>query len=160
VTGRCGTNQTIGQATDLAVAGAGAAGTAPTTTMVLVLPKNTLKAFGITSRGVPHFNVCLGALDLTGSVPAGWKAKGTTSGSLVTTVQGAEGRYWGTPADCGTAGLVASDPCIALRTKQAATARAALGMTAAEFATLGIKDADLVIIIRKGSPWDAKGGSY
>jgi hypothetical protein len=33
-------------------------------------------------------------------------------------------------------------------------------MTAAQFAQLGIKDADLVIILRKGSPWDGKGGSY
>ena len=160
VTGRCGNNQTIGDATDLLVAGAGAAGTAPVSTMVLVLPKDTLKALGITSRGVPNFNVCLGALDLSGSVAAGWKAKGTGPGGLITTVQGAEGRYWGTPADCGTAGLSASDPCIALRTKQAATAQAYLGMTAAEFAALGIKDADMVIIIRKQSPWDAKGGSY
>ena len=159
VTGRCGSNVTIGQATDMVVAGPGAAGTTPASTMVLVMPKDTLKAFGITSRGVPHFNVCLGALDLTGSVAAGWKAKGTGN-SLITTVQGAESRYWGTPADCGTSGLSASDPCILLRTKQAAAARTALGMTAAQFATLGIKDADLVIIIRKGSPWDAKGGSY
>lgn len=163
VTGRCGSNQTIGQATDMVVAGAGAAGTAPASTMVLVMPKDSLKAFGITARGTATFEVCLGALDLTDSVPAnaGWKQKGIgKKAPPVATTQGAEGRYWGTPADCGTAGLSASDPCIALRTKQAAAARAALGMTATQFAALGIKDADLVIIIRKGSPWDGKGGSY
>ncbi len=163
VTGRCGNNQTIGDATDMVVAGAGAAGTAPASTMVLVMPKDTLKAFGITSRGTPSFNVCLGAIDLTGSVPAsaGWKQKGAGKNAPpVATIKGPEDRFWGTPADCGTSGLAASDPCILLRTKQAAAARAALGMTAAQFAQLGIKDADLVIIIRKGSPWDAKGGSY
>ncbi len=79
---------------------------------------------------------------------------------LITTEPGAEGRYWGTPP---TAAQPASAPAIRaslLRTKQAAAARAALGMTAAQFATLGIKDADLVIIIRKGSPWDGKVGLH
>jgi hypothetical protein len=162
VCGNTGANKTIGQATDMVVTGSGVDTTDPSTTMVLVLPKDTLKGFGITSRGTESFNVCLGALNISGESVTGWKAKDMANkkGGLITTMPGAEGRYWGAPANCGTAGLSPSDPCIALRTKQAAAARAALGMTAAEFALLGIKDADLVIIIRKQSPWDGKGGSY
>ena len=32
--------------------------------MVIVMPSDTLKLYGITSRGTPSFNVCLGALNL------------------------------------------------------------------------------------------------
>jgi hypothetical protein len=92
---------------------------------------------------------------MTGKKPSG----------LFTTTAGAEGRYWGAPADCGTVGLHADDPCIGLRTKQVATARAYLVtqkhvMTDAEFNQLGIKDADLVVIVEKTSPWDGMGGLY
>jgi len=154
-------NSTIGDATDLQVSGAGTVATAPATTMVLVLPKDVLKTNNITSRGVPAFNVCLGALNISGGPVTPWRQKNVGSGpALKPSVLGAEGRYWGVVADCGTTGLPAADPCIGLRTKQAATARAYLGMTAAEFAPLGINDSDLVIIIKKQSPWDGKGGVY
>jgi hypothetical protein len=157
--GNTGSNKTIGDAVDLLVTNAG--GTAPRSTMVLVMPKATLKAFGITARGTDTFNVCLGAKNIGGAT-VGWKAKDPTNkkAPLKTTVSGPESRFWGTPANCGTAGLSADDPCIGLRTKQAAAARAYLGMTTTQFAQLGIKDADLVVIIEKRSPWDGKGGLY
>ncbi len=33
-------------------------------------------------------------------------------------------------------------------------------MTATEFDALGFKDSDLMLIVEKKSPWDAKGGGY
>jgi hypothetical protein len=164
--GNTGSNKTIGDAVDMSITGPGAANTAPSTTMVLIMPKDTIKAYGVTARSANSFNVCLGALRLTSG--SGWKAKNPSSKKgvppLVTTVAGAEGRYWGTPVDCGTAGLSSDDPCIGLKTKQAATAKAYLVshgvMTASEFDSLGYRDADLMIIVEKKSPWDAKGGSY
>ena len=163
-TNQCG-NSTIGQATDLRAAGPGVGATAPATTMVIVMPKDTLKGYGITSRGTASFEVCLGVLNIDpNSTQKTWQQKngkkGLKASSDRTLPSSAEGRAWGVPADCGTAGLTASDPCIALRTKQAADTRAYLGMTTTQFAELGIKDADLVIIIRKGAPWDGKGGVY
>jgi len=69
-------------------------------------------------------------------------------------------RYWGIPADCGFSGLASDDPCIGLRTKQASVARAYLGLSTTDFAALGIKDSDLVIVIQKPYPWDAKGSIF
>jgi hypothetical protein len=161
-TNRCGSNKTIGDATDLRVDGLGVGVTTPATTMVLVIPKDTLKAYGITSRGTASFNVCLGALNISGGSVTPWKAKNPNlkKSGLVDSSLGFEDRYWGVPADCGTAGLPIADPCIGLRSKQAATVQAYLGMSNAQFASLGIKDSDLVIIIEKKSPWDGKGGTY
>ena len=164
--GNTGSRKTIGDAVDMSITGLGAAGTAPSTTMVLIMPKDTIKAYGVTARSATSFDVCLGALRFTSG--SGWKAKNpsTQKGAppLITTIVGAEGRYWGTPADCGTAGLAPEDPCIGLKTKQAATAKAYLVshgvMTATEFDALGFKDSDLILIVEKKSPWDAKGGGY
>jgi hypothetical protein len=166
VCGNTGSSKTIGQATDMVISGVGAADAAPDTTMVLLMPKDTIKAYGVTARSATSFNVCLGATRLTPG--AGWQAKvmtGKKPSGLFTTSAGAEGRYWGAPADCGTAGLHPDDPCIGLRTKQVATARAYLVtqkhvMTDAEFNQLGMKDADLMVIVEKTSPWDGKGGLY
>jgi hypothetical protein len=47
-----------------------------------------------------------------------------------------------------------------LRTKSSPTVQSYLGMTDAEFATLNIKDADLVISIEKPFPWDGRGGAF
>jgi hypothetical protein len=71
-----------------------------------------------------------------------------------------EGRFWGVPADCGTPNLATEDPCIGLRTKQVAELQAYMGLTAAEIAAIGVRDADLMIVIDKEFPWDGKGGVY
>jgi hypothetical protein len=153
-TGRCGTNQTIGQATDLQISGAGASITTKAT-MVFIIPKDTLKADGVTSRGTPSFNICLGASVLPGGNPGlGWTQK---SGAKAT-LNG--GRWWGTPPDCTTALLNSGNPCVALRSKQAAPVQSYLGLNNSDFGKLKIGDADLVIIVELGYPWDSKGGTY
>ena len=60
-------------------------------------------------------------------------------------------------------GLSSIDPCIGLRTKQVATLRTyltSLGWTTAQINAIGMSDADVAIVIRKGSPWDAKVGVH
>ena len=159
-------NATIGQATDIQVTGTGVAGTAPSTAMVMIMPKGTLKFFGITSRGATSFNLCLGALKIDPGSPVNvWKGKDPNAKklTLVNSQGGSEGRQWGVPADCGTSGLSAADPCIGLRTKQVSVVRsylASLGWTTAQINALGMSDADFAIVLRKGSPWDGKGGLY
>ncbi len=163
VSGQCGNNSNIGQATNLTVQGAGVASTKPETTMVLIIPKNTLKASGFLSRGTPSYNVCLGALHIGSVTPSiGWNQKATTKNGAPTPIltPGAEGRYWGIPADCGTAGLSTEDPCIGLRTKAVSAVRAYPGITAADVAAMNINDADLVVIIKKPFPWDGKAGIH
>jgi hypothetical protein len=169
----CGTNHTIGDSVELRAAG----GTViPTTNgyMLLIIPKNTLKANGVLSRGTPSFNVCLGAIYLgdtignaygTSTAPA-WLGKTTSGSGLVaarTELDSAASvwRYWGIPADCGTAGLHANDPCIYLRTKQksAITTLVNQGVLATG-ADTNMHDADLAIVIRKPNPWDGRVGGY
>jgi hypothetical protein len=165
-TGKCTGNTTIGDSTDLKIAGLGTGITAPHTTMVLVMTSDALKANGITSRGTPSFNVCLGALNVDpASTATTWRAKnlgkkGGLTNSTSTTADTVDHRAWGVPADCGTSGLSSSDPCIGLRTKSANQAQTYLGLTSAEFSELGISENDLVIIIEKGAPWDGKGGVF
>jgi hypothetical protein len=161
VTNQCGSNQNIGDATEVRVEGLGVTSTAPATRMVLIIPKDTLKAFGYLNRGTDTFQVCLGAFYIgdPNVVPSPWSAKATTKkGGLIPSVHKADSRFWGVPADCGTAGLAATDPCIGLRTKSSPTVQSYLGMTDAEFATLNIKDADLVVSIEKPFPWDGRAG--
>jgi hypothetical protein len=162
VNNKCGTNHSLGDAVDIQAQG-GLAETTPSTQMVLVLPAKTLQALGVASRGTPSFNVCLGALDLSGTADA-WQQKQVTKKvvSLAPSVQDTvvPNRYWGIPADCGFIGLASDDPCIGLRTKQASVAQAYLGLNSTDFAALGIKDSDLVIVIQKPYPWDAKGSIF
>jgi len=163
--GECGSNVTIGDSTDLKIAGLGTGDTAPSTTMVLVLPSDSLKFYGITSRGTPSFNVCLGALNVDpDSNATTWQQKnlGKKGGltNSTSTENDPEGRAWGVPADCGTTGLSTSDPCIGLRTKSANQAQTYLGLSSTEFAELGISENDLVIVIEKRAPWDGKGGVF
>jgi len=163
---KCGSNTSIGDPVDIQAQGQGLLTTAPNSLMVLVLPKETLQAFNITSRGVPSFNICLGALYLPGAGATAWQQKVTSPKkvlSLGPSIPDGDGRYWGTPADCPFPGLRVApdpnpDPCILLRTKQVAEVRAILGTDAT--AALGIKDSDLVIIIKKPYPWDAKGSIF
>ena len=71
--------------------------------------------------------------------------------------------YWGYLPECSdlTAAQRETNPCISLLTKQAATLRAAVVpniMSASDFTTLGMKDADIAIVISKPFPWDGKMG--
>jgi hypothetical protein len=163
--GNTSTNKTIGDATDVKVAGLNAAGTAPSASIVLILPKDTLKFYGITARGTDQFDLCLGAINLLTAPdpsPTHWKGKDPKKkNALINSTSGVENREWGIPANCGTAGLAASDPCIGIRTKQASTAASYLtskGWSQAQIAALGLKDADLVIVLLKTPPWDGKTG--
>jgi hypothetical protein len=163
LTNQCG-NSTIGDATDLTIAGPGTAATVPATVMVLIMPKDSLKAYNITARGVDSFNVCLGALNISGGSVTPWMAKSAgKKGTIVPSVPGVGGRYWGIVADCFTPQVGTADPCIGIRTKQALTAKnylATKGITATQFTAMGIKDSDLVVVINKSSPWDGRGGLY
>ena len=112
--------------------------------------------------GADTFEICLGALKVAPG-PDTWTAKNPTSKKLQLqeSKSGPESRQWGLVANCGTAGLDALDPCMGLRTKQAATARSYLlgiGWTADEINAIGLKDADIILIVRKSSPWDGKMG--
>ncbi len=157
--GKCSSNP-FTDGSDLRVTGAGLGVTIPTTSMLIVIPKETLKATKKNNIGTPHFNVCLGALWIAAGAPTqGWTGK-NASGALVTTTNPDSSdplRYWGTPADCGRAGLSATDPCIQLRTKQRSDVASTLGLTLAQVSTF-MTDADLAIVVRKPFPWDGRGG--
>jgi trimeric autotransporter adhesin len=170
VDNRCGTNKTINSGVELRAAGNDVA-TTSNGYMLLIIPKDTLKALGVTSRGTPSFNVCLGTLYLGNGTAGSYgsqHAKWNATGGLATERQdtlAVDGdtfwRYWGAPKNCGAAGLTASDPCIYLRTKQKSdiTALITQGILSAG-ANANMNDADLAIVIRKPSPWDGKGGVY
>ena len=166
---KCGTNRTINMPVELRAAGTDVSQT-NNGYMVLIMPKNTLKALGVTSRGTPSFEICLGALFLGngtttyGSTTTPWRAKGGLAIARQDTLA-TDGdtywRYWGTPANCGAAGLTSTDPCILLRTKQRSDITALInqGILAAGAAD-NMRDSDLAIVIMKPSPWDGKGGMY
>jgi hypothetical protein len=163
-TGLCSnpTAPTLGQTTEIKVQGTGVSATKPAFSVVLIYPKRTIQASGFTSRGVPQFNFCLGATRLDGG-SAPWKARTSLSNATLTDASGPDGAgfYWGYLADCTalTPAQRAVNPCISLRTKQAATLKAAVVpsvMSSADFNSLGYKDSDLAIVISKPYPWDGK----
>jgi hypothetical protein len=167
---RCGTNKTINTGVELRANGSDV-NTTSTGYMLLIIPKDTLKALGITSRGTPSFNVCLGTLYLGdgnagtyGSQHAKWNTLSGLASERQDTIA-VDGdvywRYWGAPANCGARGLTGSDPCISLRTKQKSdiTALITQGILSAG-ADSNRHDSDLAIVIKKPSPWDGKGGVY
>ena len=162
-------SKTIGDATDLRVIGLGVTASGPTTRMLIVIPKNVLKASGVLSRGTSSFNVCLGALYIGSSAtPTRWTAKNpATSGTQPANPvvdSGALGgltRYWGVPLDCSDSRIKDTNgkntsPCISLRTKLKSDIFNALGAEAAAL----MNDSDIAIIIDKPSDWDGKGGIY
>ncbi len=168
---RCGSNHTINTGVELRANGSDVNTTA-NGYMLMIIPKDTLKFYGVTSRGTPSFNICLGALYLGDGTPAhpfgSQYLKWNTLNGLATERQDTlalDGdtyyRYWGTPANCGAKGLTASDPCIYLRTKQKAdiTALIQQGILATG-ADANMHDSDLAIVIKKPKPYDSKGGVY
>jgi len=168
---QCGSNRTIGDSTELRAAGPSVT-TTSTGYLVLIIPKNTLKFDGVLNRGTPSFNVCLGTINLGGgsnglygsNTASPWNGKLPSGSPLRTPVFDSAAnvfRYWNIPANCGTAGLTSTDPCIYMRTKQKSDITALMnqGILAAG-ADTNMHDADLAIVIRKPNPWDGKGGIY
>jgi hypothetical protein len=129
-----------------------------------VIPRDALKFYGIASRGTGTFEVCLGALnisDVDDSAVTPWQQKKIVKKAVTLVASTRVGdRFWGVPADCGTAGLADSDPCIGLRTKNVSQVQSYMGLTAAEITAIGVRDSDLMIVIDKQFPWDGKGGVY
>ena len=170
VDARCGSNHTINSGVELRASGSDV-NTTSTGYMLLIIPKDTLKADGVVSRGTPSFNVCLGTLYLGDGTPGSYgsqHAKWNTLSGLASERQDTTAldgdtyyRYWGAPANCGARGLTPTDPCISLRTKQKADITALInqGLLSAG-ADTNMHDSDLAIVIKKPSPWDGKGGVY
>jgi hypothetical protein len=164
--GRCSnpTSKSVGQTTEIKVTGAGVSATSPDFSLVLVYPKDTIKAAGYTARNADAFNICLGATWLGASPVTPWRAKTSlTNSTLTAALPDGNGVYWGWVPNCSqlTATERETNPCISLRTKQAATLRAAVVpsvMSASDFTALGMKDADVAIVISKPFPWDGKLG--
>jgi hypothetical protein len=162
-TSKCtGAGGAIGQGGQAQIQGAGLASTSPTTYMILVLPRTTLKAFNITSRSAISFNACLGATwlgDPTAVTP--WTGKDPSTGAPVLASL-IDSQYWAVAADCGTVQASASEPCAALKTKQAADVtlfiQTNIDPTWTATQTAGfMKDADLAVVVREVFPWDLKG---
>lgn|GEM_PF-2630639 len=154
ITGQCaGDAGTFGQTTEVRVGGSGVTSTSPDFKVALIFPKTTLQVLGLSARNADSFNVCLGATRL--EVGGGYLAKSTADGSAqVQTVADGNGVHWGWLADCSA--VPAGNPCITLRTKNAGSLKAELGMTTGQFNALGFKSSDLAIVVGKPWPWDGK----
>jgi hypothetical protein len=129
--------------------------------LLIVIPKNTLKSSGFLNRSASNFNVCFGAIWIGPGAPTVnqfWRGKTSASNNTLikatqvtdTTVVPQGLRYFGIPANCGTATLSSDDPCILLRTKQKSDIQTLLGADAASI----MNDSDVGIVIRVGGPWD------
>jgi hypothetical protein len=152
--GECGVSTFVGQGTEAKVEGT-LGSTTPSTTMLLIIPKRSLQAFGVASRNADSFDVCVGVTSLQTGTPA-WTGKGavTQIGNV----------FWGTVADCSTFPSGSSNPCAAVKTKNVGDVVAyynSIGdsATAASIPSL-MTNSDLAIIIHKGFPWDGKAGIY
>lgn len=159
------TAKSVGQTTEVKVTGTGVSATSPNFTLVLIYPKDTIKAAGYTARSATAFNVCLGATWLGSGPATPWKARASLSktNTLTNAVGDGNGVYWGYVPDCSqlTAAQRQTNPCLSLRSKQVADLKAALVpsvMSLADFNALGMKDADLGLVLSKPWPWDGKTG--
>jgi hypothetical protein len=126
--------------------------------MLILIPKKSLIAFGVSSRSADSFQVCLGADRLdTGSDP--WIAK-NAAGTLVSAVLDGH-TFWGTAADCSAFSAGSTNPCAAVKTKNVGEVQAYFTSqgdtaTAASIPSL-MANSDLAVIVREGFPWDLKG---
>ncbi|MEO8108151.1 MAG: YDG domain-containing protein [Actinomycetes bacterium] len=161
-------SKTLGQTSEVRVQGTGVTPTTPEFSVTLIYPKDTIKKAGLTARNADSYDVCLGATWLdTSSGPTAWKAKNLSTGALQNAVAESSGSkvYWGWVPMCSalSSAQYAKNPCIILRTKQAATLKAELvtkqGMSTAEFNAIGATDSDIMIVVRKPWPWDGKFGT-
>ncbi len=165
------TGATIGSAIDVRVIGAGLTTAKPTTTMVMIIKKETLKFYGLSARNAAAFNVCLGAMSIGDPNTAAWigkdKAGKQKAAAVANDVDGLK-RYWGVVADCSAKFINKTyDPCINLKVKSASKVAAEMTKVTGETWTvarvnseLNYFDSDVAIVINKPFPWDGKGGSY
>jgi hypothetical protein len=162
--GKCGAAPFIGQGTQAIVEGAGTSTVQPTTTMLLIMPKRSLQAFGVASRNAASFNICLGATRLDGQTGS-WQSKNADGTLGLATPDPspatATSTYWGNVADCGTPNLTSSDPCAAVKSKNVADVVAyfnGIGDTATANSIPSLmQNSDLAIVIHKAFPFDGKG---
>ncbi len=154
----CGTNTLVNQGQEALPQGTGVQTTAPVTDMLIVISKDYLKQQGIQSRSVLNFNVCVGATWIGTGNATPWLARTPIFGLPVPAKLNG-GVYWGLAYDCIALPRNTSNPCIALRTKQASVVRAYFHWTAAQTAAV-MTDSDLAFVIHKSSPWDGKAGIY
>jgi hypothetical protein len=164
------TRASIGSAIDVRVVGAPSDLSSATTTMVMTIPIETLKHYGLTARNADAYNVCIGTLDLGTTPSAAWTGKDRKNKAFdaqpSTDADGLQ-RMWGVPADCGQKYLIPSDPCISLKSKSASAVATRLTQVTGETWTvarvnneLNYFDGDIAIFITKPFPWDAKGAGY
>lgn len=163
---RCANDDAIvfGQTTEVRVqdttaGGPGVTATEPGFQVSLLYPYQTLQALNITSRGVPSFEVCLGATLIDPGYTGGpWQAKNLTTGVLENAQEDpdASGVFWGWVPDCAAVVSLLGNPCIELRTKSASQLQSQLGLTRAQFRSFGYKSGDLALVVRKPWPWDGK----
>jgi hypothetical protein len=162
-----GTGPTLTWISDIADQRVTGSGTNVTSTgrELIVIPKATLKASGVLSRGTPMFNICFGAIWIGGDPQPGefdgWMGKTSATDNTPKratrvadpTVVPQGYRFYGIPANCPANGTSAN-PCIRLRTKQVSDVRTLLGSDAASI----MKDGDLAIVVEVTGSWD--GGSH
>jgi hypothetical protein len=138
--------------------------TSPAFLVALIVPKATLQAGGFTSRSVNTFNVCVGATWLAGGTVTPWTAKTSPTNSTLRSAVvdiGDPNTFWGWAADCSALSAAqrqAGNPCVSLRTKDAAILGPALGLTAQQVAGIPFKSSDLAIVVSAAFPWDLKFG--
>jgi hypothetical protein len=150
----------FGELSEVRVQGTGVQSAQPDFQLAMIIPKTSLQNLGLTSRAADTYNMCLGATRLDGGT-SGWKGRTAVGGPIVTlTDPDNDGIYWGFPAECGNADLREDDPCLSLKTKNAGQLQAELGLSKAEFKTLGFASSDLAVVLRKPFPWDGKSGLY
>ncbi len=157
---RCGAGQVVGQGSEAIVAGAGIVSTRPTTTMLIVIPKETLLAQGLTSRGASSFPLCVGATWVDTGTPIAWTAKGGKKGTTPAKEDPSGSKtYWGFALDCSDLPANSPNPCADLRTKNTTAVETYFGWDPATTAQF-MRDSDLAFVIRMGFPWDGKGAVY
>jgi hypothetical protein len=159
---RCGAGTVVGMGSEAIVAGAGILSTQPTTTMLIVIPKETLLAGGLTSRAASSFPLCVGATWVNTTTPVAWTARGGKKGIIDSKEDPAGSKtFWGFVLDCSQlpANTPTSNPCADLRTKNTTAVENYFGWTPERTAQV-MRDSDLAFVIRMGFPWDGKGAVY
>ena len=163
--GRCSDSNAkgVGQTTEIKTEGSGVTATKPNFTMVLVYSKDTIKNAGYTSRGPDAYNICLGAKRLDGGTGGFITKVSLNNAARSTALVDGNGVYWGWLQNCSSLTVAerANNPCITMRTKQVSALKAAVVpsvMSQADFDKLGMKDADVAIVISKPWPFDGKPG--
>ena len=109
------------------------------------------------ARGVPSFEVCLGATWIgAAGADAPWRPGPGDRRPRIAVEAGKSNVYWGWVPDCAAVTAYADNPCFELRTKSANQLQSTLGLTKNELKALDYKSGDLAFVIEKPSPWDGK----